>query len=295
MSTRYNKIDGTFCSENIILLQNILREEWGYQGCTMSDWFGTQSCVPAIIAGLDLEMPGPSVFRGVELVEHIKKKRINRNIIDQRVSNVLGLIERTKPSHSIAPEKSLFDETANQLAKQVGAEGIVLLQNRKSVLPLMNTGRLAVIGAAATSPPISGGGSAAAPPQYIHRPAEFIKTLHLQPELVQISSGVKVHVTIPSVSQEHIFAQNGQHGVDVRYFNDGSDVPVLEEFQPMPQVVMLGHIKPGLKADAFSYEMATTLIPSTTGLHTIGIQATGSFLLKANGKDVSFVLIIHFE
>lgn len=64
------------------------------------------------------------------------------------------------------------------------------------------------------------------------------------------------------------------------------DVPIIEEYQQMPQVVMLGRIKPGLKAEGFHNEMSTTLIPNTTGLHTIGIQATGFFVLKVNGKDV---------
>jgi beta-glucosidase len=287
MSIRYNKVDGVFCSEHTSLIQNILREEWGYRGCSISDWYGTHSCIPAIMAGLDLEMPGPSVFRGAKLVEAVKNGRLNQTVLDDRVANVLKLVEQTKSSHSTAPEESLFDESANQLAKQVGMEGIILLQNRNSILPLVGSERLAIIGAAATAPPISGGGSAAAPPQYVKCPADFIKALHSQPDFVETSAGVMVHVTIPTVSQELIFAHDGKNGVDVRYFNDGDITPVLEESQPLPEVVMLGQIKPGLKADAFSYEITTTLIPRTTGLHTIGIQATGSFVLKINGENVS--------
>ncbi|KFY06619.1 hypothetical protein V492_07910 [Pseudogymnoascus sp. VKM F-4246] len=284
--TAYNKVDGEYCSENIPLIQGVLRGDWGYKGCVMSDWYGTNSEIPALKAGLDLEMPGPSVFRGASLVKHVQDGTVDKELIDQRLASVLRLIKRTEESHSTEPEKSLDDRSGNSLAKEIGTEGIVLLQNRKSVLPLQGNQKLAVIGSAATTPPISGGGSAAAPPQYFQRPIDSIRALHSNPELVKSSGGVKVHATIPICAEDHIYARNGEHGVDVRYFNNGVGMPVIEEFQKLPQVIMLGRIKPGLKAEGFNYEMSTTLIPTTTGLHTIGIQATGSFVLTVNGKDV---------
>lgn len=260
----------------------------------MSDWYGTNSDIAALKAGLDLEMPGPSVFRGASLVKHVQNGTVDEKLVDQRLESVLQLIERTAKSHSTEPEKSLDDESGNSLAKEIGTEGIVLLQNRKSVLPLQKTQKLAVVGSAATIPPISGGGSAAAPPQYLQRPIDSIKALHLYPEFVKGSGGVKVHATIPICAEEQIFARNGEHGVDVSYFNDGIELPITKEFQKFPQVVMLGRIKTGLKAEGFHYEMSTTLIPTTTGIHTIGIQATGSFLLKVNGTDVSIATYIIF-
>ncbi|KFY33720.1 hypothetical protein V494_07379 [Pseudogymnoascus sp. VKM F-4513 (FW-928)] len=284
--TAYNKVDGEYCSENIPLIQGVLRGDWGYKGCVMSDWYGTNSEIPALKAGLDLEMPGPSVFRGASLVKHVQDGTVDEKLIDQRLASVLRLIERTEESHSTEPEKSLDDTSGNSLAKEIGTEGIVLLQNRKSVLPLQGNRKLAVIGSAATTPPISGGGSAAAPPQYLQRPIDSIRALHSNPELVKSSGGVKVHATIPICAEDQMYARNGEHGVDVRYFNNGVEMPVIEEFQKLPQIIMLGRIKPGLKAEGFNYEMSTTLIPTTTGLHTIGIQATGSFVLTVNGKDV---------
>lgn len=261
----------------------------------MSDWYGTNSEIAALEAGLDLEMPGPSVFRGASLVKNVQNGTVDEKLVDQRAANVIRLIERTAESHSMELERSLDDESGNCLAKEIGTEGIVLLQNRKSVLPLQKTQKLAVIGSAATTPPISGGGSAAAPPQYLQRPIDSIKALHSDPELVKGSRGVKVHATIPICAGEQMFARNGEHGVDVGYFNDGLEVPIIEEFQEIPQIVMLGRIKPGLEAEGFHYEMSTTLIPTTSGLHTIGIQATGSFILKVNGKDVSITTDILFQ
>lgn len=252
----------------------------------MSDWFGTRSSIPAITAGLDLEMPGPTIFRSAKLIEDVENGLVDIKHINDRVSNVLRLVERTKASHSTKPEESLYDEDANRLAKEIATEGIVLVQNRKTVLPLRKSARVAVIGSAGVSPPMNGGGSAAAPPQYIQKPIECIRKI-ATPESISYAAGVKVHATVPVVPQEQIYARNGEHGIDVRYLNDGVESPILEEYQESPHVIMLGRIKPGLKSEGFSYEISTTLVPRTTGTHTIGIQATGSFVLKVNGNDVS--------
>src|SRR5439155_5888463 len=67
--TGYNRLAGTFCSEHIRLLEEILRREWGFDGLVMSDWGGTHSAGPSVRAGLDLEMPGPAKARASLLAE----------------------------------------------------------------------------------------------------------------------------------------------------------------------------------------------------------------------------------
>lgn len=258
----------------------------------MSDWYGTRSGLPALEAGLDLEMPGPTIFREPHILSKIKNGELDVSILNQRVAAVLKLVKKSQDSYSSKEETSLVDEASNLLARQVATEGIVLLQNRKSVLPLRKTQHLAVIGSQATKPSISGGGSAAAPPQYLQRPLDSIKQMCADPEMVKEASGVRIHNIIPIILAEQIFARNGSNGIDVRYFNDGSDRAVIEEVQPMPQAIMFGRIKEGLRADAFHYEISTTLIPKTTGCHTIGTQATGTCLLKVNGNEVYILIVL---
>src|SRR4029079_15865245 len=65
----YNRLDGTYSSENYRLLTTILREEWGFDGLVMSDWGGTHSARASVRAGLDLEMPGPARARAGLLAE----------------------------------------------------------------------------------------------------------------------------------------------------------------------------------------------------------------------------------
>ncbi len=62
----YNRLNGTFCGEHPVLLGSILKQEWGFDGVVISDWFGTHSTVPASVAGLDVEMPGPPHYLGAQ-------------------------------------------------------------------------------------------------------------------------------------------------------------------------------------------------------------------------------------
>ena len=64
----YNKLNGTYTAEHRWLLTEVLRDEWGFDGLVMSDWFGSRSTAPTVNAGLDLEMPGPARDRGAKLV-----------------------------------------------------------------------------------------------------------------------------------------------------------------------------------------------------------------------------------
>jgi beta-glucosidase len=68
----YNRLNGTYCSENPWLLTKVLRDDWGFDGFVVSDWFGTHSTAPAANAGLDLEMPGPAQWFGRKLVAAVE-------------------------------------------------------------------------------------------------------------------------------------------------------------------------------------------------------------------------------
>ncbi|KUJ17825.1 putative glycosyl hydrolase [Mollisia scopiformis] len=278
LMTAYNKIDGVYCSESPII-KDILRDEWGFKGCVMSDWFGTRSQLPALYAGLDLEMPGPSVFRGTPLVEEVKHGRVNMEVIDERVQRVLSLIHKTADSRGIGrppvPQSELSD-----LARLVASEGIVLLKNKDSTLPLdfNSNARIAVIGAAAKDPPIGGGGSARVAPQYLQMPLDCIISACTDPSLVSFSIGCKNNCTIPEVELQSTCAKNSQPGIDVEYFVYGSSRAVLEEYLPSTKTTMLGFLKPPLTQETFShFTVSTTITPKSSGKHTLAIQATGAF------------------
>jgi beta-glucosidase len=136
--TSYNKLNGCHVSEHRGLLQKLIREEWGWDGLVTSDWYGTYSTTEAVNAGLDLEMPGPTEWRGLILTNSLRAGKISMRTIDARVSAVLQLIDRVSVSDipERGPERTNDTEETTEKLKKLSAEGLVLLKNEKSTLPL---------------------------------------------------------------------------------------------------------------------------------------------------------------
>ena len=164
--TAYNKVNGTYCCEQPDLLGGILRDEWGFDGLVMSDWFGTHSTAPAALAGLDLEMPGPSAWFGPTLAAAVRDGLVDESVLDGQVRHVLGLMERVgilgRPT---SPDELEEDDPGRRaVARQVAAEGTVLLVN-DGLLPLDPAAvtSVAVIGPNADQLAMGGGSSEVTP------------------------------------------------------------------------------------------------------------------------------------
>lgn len=256
----------------------------------MSDWYGTKSTIEALQAGLDLEMPGPSVYRGSKLVQAIERKEISEEALNAAVTNVLTMIDRTTASHSDKEEQSLICDRTSAMALRAASEGIVLLKNDNNILPLDMTGNLkvALIGAAAVDPSITGGGSACARPQYIHTPLKCFQNACQDPEQVSFVHGVNAHHVIPLMPSSMMQSRDGLSGVTVDYFLDGSDTPIYSEHSEQPAVVMLGRLKPGLSQTGFYFVMETTIMANKSGKHKLAVQATGEFTLSVDEIVVRF-------
>ena len=166
----YNKVDGTFAAENHRLLTEILKDEWGFEGLVMSDWYATHSTVPTANAGLDLEMPGPPRFFGEALVKAVQAGEVAEKTIDDKVRRILGVMAKTGALDENVndAEKNKEFPTHGVLAREVAEEAIVLLKNDNNLLPLdkKKLKTIAVIGPNAASAVIQGGGSAHVMPYY---------------------------------------------------------------------------------------------------------------------------------
>src|SRR5262249_28636374 len=157
----YNKVNGVFASENVHLLKDILKGEWGFDGFVVSDWGATHSTVDAANNGLDIEMPGDKFF-GDKLLAAVKEGQVSQSTIDDKVRRILrtmmrfGFFERP-------PKAGSIDYRAQaQVARRVAAAGVVLLKNERNLLPLdLNRLRsIAVVGPYADRATTGGGGSA---------------------------------------------------------------------------------------------------------------------------------------
>ncbi|HEV8133512.1 MAG TPA: glycoside hydrolase family 3 C-terminal domain-containing protein [Pyrinomonadaceae bacterium] len=157
----YNKVNGTFSSENVHLLKDVLKDEWGFDGFVVSDWGATHSTADAANNGLDIEMPTGEFF-GDKLMAAVKEGRVTEATIDDKVRRILRVITRfgflERP-----PEVGPLDYRRQaEIGRRVAEAGVVLLKNEKDILPLdvNNFKSVAVIGAFADSAASGGGGSA---------------------------------------------------------------------------------------------------------------------------------------
>ncbi|MGV2433954.1 MAG UNVERIFIED_CONTAM: hypothetical protein LVT10_02800 [Anaerolineae bacterium] len=150
----YNRVNGDFCAENAYLLTHVLRERWGYEGFVMSDWGAVHDRVRSVMAGLELEMPGPSPHRTQALIEAVQKGELDESVLNVAVERLLKII--LKAQETPKGNQPLNVEGNHALARRVASECIVLLKNKDDLLPLKGTEHVAVIGQAATTPVYQG-------------------------------------------------------------------------------------------------------------------------------------------
>ncbi|KAJ2929628.1 hypothetical protein H1R20_g7478, partial [Candolleomyces eurysporus] len=218
--TGYNRVNGTHCSENPTLLRNILRNEWGFNGMVMSDWFGTYGVDGAINAGCDLEMPGTNKWRTLEYVGRcLQAKKVTVRMIKERAKNVLELVQKcAKGAPEIldgdGEERTVESEEDKELMRKVAAESIVLLKNNNNVLPLnpKTLKKVAIVGGNAKATVLSGGGSAALKASYFVSPYQGIADV-LTSENVEVtySEGARTFMNLPTLEYD-LFTADGKRG-----------------------------------------------------------------------------------
>lgn len=154
----YNRINGTFASENSWLLSELLRGDWDFDGYVVSDWGAVRNPAAALAAGLDLEMPGTGGSARA-IVEAVESGDLREGTLDRAVVRILTVHERLRAAREEAA--SVDHDAHHELARQLAVESSVLLKNSGQLLPLDpdTGGAIAVIGEFARSPRYQGAGS----------------------------------------------------------------------------------------------------------------------------------------
>jgi beta-glucosidase len=143
----YNKVNGIYCAENRHLLQDILRDEWGFDGFTLSDFvWGVHDTAGALKAGLDCEMPFPRHYDAGSIRRRIRRGELAVSDVDRAVQRILGVLVRLAPEWKPQPWTVLKSQAHRALAEEAAVKGMVLLKNEGTLLPLPRTARIAVVG-----------------------------------------------------------------------------------------------------------------------------------------------------
>ncbi|CAN5171912.1 glycoside hydrolase family 3 C-terminal domain-containing protein [soil metagenome] len=157
----YNRINGVAAAQNHWLLTEVLRDEWGFRGAVVSDWGAVEHRVPALAAGLDLEMPGPQPDSAAAIVAAVRSGELEVGVLDAAVRRVRHLADRASSAPADRPlaDRAPSSASHHALAREAAAESIVLLRNEGALLPLDTAQAVGVIGEFARTPRIQGAGS----------------------------------------------------------------------------------------------------------------------------------------
>lgn len=152
----YNKLNGTYTTQNEYLLKEILREKWGYDGLVMSDWGAVDEREEGIKATLDLQMPSYNGKSDRIIVDKVRSGELDEKLVDACARRVLELYDKYKTNHI----GGTYDrEEHHALAREIACQCAVLLKNDGKLLPLSADKKIAFIGAFAEKPRYQGGGS----------------------------------------------------------------------------------------------------------------------------------------
>ncbi len=170
----YNKVNGTYVSEDHFLLSQVLRDEWGFEGVVVSDWGAIHDRVAALKAGLDLEMPGNPSHEAL-VMEALEAGEIDESVIDRAYGNVERVLRRA--ATTVDGADGVFDADGHHaLARRVAEQCIVLLAN-DGVLPLSSDTPVAVVGEFARTPRYQGAGSSRVQPTKLDNALDRISAI----------------------------------------------------------------------------------------------------------------------
>ncbi len=282
----YNALNGVHCSANPYTLQEILRDEWGFDGIVMSDWFGTRTTAQAVNAGLDLEMPGPTHWRGDFLLQAVKSGEVSEAKINERVLNMLRFIERVgafdQPQQH---EEQAIDKPEHRiLIRRAGAEAAVLLKNESSVLPIRpeTVKTIAIIGPNAKTARIMGAGSAQFTPHYAVSPFEGIQARAGNQYKLEYAPGCVNFRRLPVLHPAQDFT--------MAYFNNPelSGAPlVTEQTRTLEHLWLMGGLPEGINPMGFSVLITGTIRAEASGTHRFSVACGGKARLFVNDALVA--------
>lgn len=168
--TSYNRLNGRYLADDVDMLGTVLRQDWGFEGIVMTDWWALASTAEAAEAGLDLEMPGPGRAFGPALADAVRHGRAKESWVDEKARRLLMVFDRVGAldDEGDGGERPTDNERDRRSARRAAVEAMVLLSNDDGLLPLALGGlrRVALIGPGASELAIMGGGSASVRPHY---------------------------------------------------------------------------------------------------------------------------------
>jgi beta-glucosidase len=274
--TAYNRLNGDWCDEHPELL-SILRDEWGFDGLVVTDWYAVDSTVRSAEAGLDIEMPGPARQFGPKLAEAVRAGELDEAVLDRIVGRILRVFERLGAlgDGPVGPEESVDRQEHRGVARRAAIESTVLLRN-DGVLPfdVSTLSTLAVIGPNANRAQIIGGGSATLEPHHRTTPLEALRARLGGVVDVVYEQGCDIDRTVPPLPlrMEEVFL-------------DEAGRELLRRTIDTTRVLLFGPPSPDFPA-RWSVRATGTFTPEVDGPHQFTLIQAGRARVTVDGQVV---------
>lgn len=291
MLAAYNRLNGQWCSEQHHVITRIVKQEWGFDGLIMSDWFGTHSTTGTLNGGLDLEMPGPARFMGAKAAAAVEAGEIASDRIDDAARRVAAAALRFAADKS----RPIIGAQADALLVEAAAAGFVLLKNEAGLLPLV-PGRdrhIAIIGPNAANPCYQGGTFAkiAVSPDAV-RPLEAIQSRYADFAQVDYEPGVDPQPRLPDMPTRPArdTGDGCVTGMTIDYF-DGQDAAATlrtSETRDTNSLVWFAGVHDDVAVlDRPAHIRATGIfVAQADGDHSFYLGATGPVRMKIDDQEI---------
>jgi beta-glucosidase len=275
--TAYNRLNGTWCSEHASLLTGILRDEWGFDGFVVTDWYATTDTVGSPAAGVDLEMPGPARRLGARLAEAVRSGQLDESVVDAQVRHLLGAFARIGAlDDPPQPEEREADEDPQHriVARRAAVGSMVLLRN-DGVLPFdaSSIRTLAVIGPNADRAQVLGGGSSTVAPHHRTTPLDALRRQFGDRVAIVHEPGCDIDRILPPLAVP----------MDVAIEVDGRQVAQQEASES--QLLFFGPPAPGATGP-WTARADGTFVPEVDGRYQIGLTQAGRARVFVGGELV---------
>jgi beta-glucosidase len=288
--TAYNRVNGDWCAESRHVIIEICKQEWGFAGAFVSDWFGTHSTIGSLSGGLDLEMPGPARFLGTKSAEAVASGAIEAARVRDAASRVSAMARRFTATKT----KPLAHHAAERLLLEASAAGFTLLKNDGDLLPLV-PGRdrtIAVIGPNAASPCYQGGTFAkiAAKPDVVS-PIDAIRARFGKHATILFEPGVDTQPRLPTmpVSPARDIGDGAVRGMTIEYFasQDMTVDPLASETRDTNSLVWFAGVHDlGSFTDPAAIRASGLYTAAQTGPHRLYLGGTGAVRMLVDGIEV---------
>ena len=286
----YNSVNGSTMTEHSLLINDVLKGEWGFDGVVVSDWYAARDLEGAARGGLDLVMPGPGgPWSKDALADAVSDGRVAESVLDDKVLRVLRLAGRTGALGDEADPVETTREQTRPVIRQLATEGFVLLRNETAdaapLLPL-DAGavrKVAVIGENALLPAVQGGGSSHVNPPHVVTPLDGIRAA-LPDAQVTYQRGVRQRRLLETVSLDDVTDPEGEgHGFRVDFLDEAGEV-VSTELRGTDRLLWTG--RQALPNRTARIRLRGRLLVGEAGMHTFAVNGAGRYRVEVAGREV---------